>query len=59
MIKIRESNSNEKAQVNEKLFSNFRDLYFTPNTKIWEQMNSTTNTVIDPSVVSKESNQDN
>jgi tRNA (guanine10-N2)-methyltransferase len=59
MIKIRESNTNEKAQVNEKLFSNFRDLYFTPNTKIWEQMNSTTNTVIDPSVVSKESNQDN
>ncbi len=55
MVKIRESNSNEKAQVNEKLFSNFRDLYFTPNTKIWEQMNSN-NTMVDSSVVSKERN---
>jgi hypothetical protein len=57
MIKIRESNSNEKAQVNEKLFSNFRDLYFTPNTKIWEQMNSN-NTMTDSSVVSKERNEE-
>ena len=56
MVKIRESDSNEKAQVNEKLFSNFRDLYFTPNTKIWEQMN--TSTVINSSAVSKETNQE-
>lgn len=40
MVKIRDSLPNEKAQVNDKLFSNFRDLYFTPNTKIWEQINS-------------------
>jgi tRNA (guanine10-N2)-methyltransferase len=39
MIKIRHGENDEKAQVNEKLFSNFRDLYFTSNTKIWEQMN--------------------
>ena len=52
MVKVRESHSNERAQVNEKLFSNFRDLYFTPNTKIWEQMNSN-NPVIDSSIVSK------
>ena len=57
MVKIRESHSNERAQVNEKLFSNFRDLYFTPNTKIWEQMNSN-NPVIDSSVVSKERNEE-
>ena len=40
MVKIRDSLPNEKAQVNDRLFSNFRDLYFTPNTKIWEQINS-------------------
>lgn len=54
MIKIRDSNNDEKAQVNEKLFSNFRDLYFTPNTKIWEQMNSNTSTMTDSSVVNKQ-----
>jgi tRNA (guanine10-N2)-methyltransferase len=54
MIKIRESDSNEKAQVNEKLFSNFRDLYFTPNTKIWEQMNSDNIMTEDSLIVSKE-----
>ncbi|CAF4047337.1 unnamed protein product [Rotaria magnacalcarata] len=55
MIKIRESNNNEKAQVNEKLFSNFRDLYFTPNSKIWEQLNSN-NTDTDSSAVSEKEN---
>jgi tRNA (guanine10-N2)-methyltransferase len=55
MVKIRESDTSEKAQVNEKLFSNFRDLYFTPNTKIWEQMNSN-DTSTDSSVVSKKRN---
>ncbi|CAF2372482.1 unnamed protein product [Rotaria sp. Silwood2] len=57
LVKIRESNNNEKAQVNEKLFSNFRDLYFTPNTKIWEQLNSN-NTISDSSDVSKEKDHD-
>jgi tRNA (guanine10-N2)-methyltransferase len=55
MVKIRDSDQNEKAQVNEKLFSNFRDLYFTPNTKIWEQMNSN-NITTDSSTVSKKRN---
>ncbi len=55
MVKIRESDTNEKAHVNEKLFSNFRDLYFTPNTKIWEQMNSN-NTTTDSSVLPKKRN---
>ena len=40
MVKMRESQGEEKAQVNDKLFTNFRDLYFTSNTKIWEQMNT-------------------
>lgn len=40
MVKLRDGNENERAQVNEKLFSNFRDLYFTPNSKIWEELNS-------------------
>ena len=57
MVKIRDSNGDEKAQVNEKLFSNFRDLYFTPNTKIWEQLNSENNTS-DSLVVSKKRNHD-
>ena len=57
MIKIRDSNNNDKAQVNEKLFSNFRDLYFTPNTKIWEQLNSNVITT-DSSPGSKRKSQD-
>jgi len=40
MVKLRDGNENERAQVNDKLFSNFRDLYFTPNAKIWEELNS-------------------
>ena len=43
MVKTRDSEGDERAQVNEKLFSNFRELYFTPNTKIWEQLNSDNN----------------
>lgn len=53
LVKTRESTSQEKAQVNEKLFTNFRDLYFTPNTKIWEQLNSN-DTKTDTSIVSNE-----
>lgn len=55
LIKIRESNEDEKAKVNDKLFSNFRDLYFTPNTKIWEQLNSNS-AEAESSVVSKDEN---
>ncbi|CAF1410540.1 unnamed protein product [Adineta ricciae] len=55
MVKTRESQGDEKATVNEKLFSNFRDLYFTSNTKIWEQLTSE-NPVIDSSVISKKRN---
>lgn len=40
MLKQRQNNNGEQAQVNEKLFSNFRDLYFTPNTEVWEQLNT-------------------
>ena len=57
MVKTRESTSDEKAQVNEKLFSNFRDLYFTPNTKIWEQMNNE-NITTDSSVIPKRKKED-
>lgn len=57
MVKIRESTCDEKAHVNEKLFSNFRDLYFTPNTKIWEQLTSE-NITTDASVASKRKNED-
>ncbi|CAF1261766.1 unnamed protein product [Adineta steineri] len=57
MIKVRESTGDEKATVNEKLFNNFRDLYFTPNTKIWEQLNSENDTS-NSSVVSKKRNHD-
>jgi tRNA (guanine10-N2)-methyltransferase len=53
MVKIRESKHNEKAQVNEKLFSSFRDLYFTSNSKIWEQMNSNS-TISNSPVIAKE-----
>ncbi|CAF0818435.1 unnamed protein product [Didymodactylos carnosus] len=42
MIKVRESSENEKAHVNERLFNSFRELYFTPYDKIWQQMNSNT-----------------
>ena len=38
MVKKRDSTAEEKAHVSEKLFGNFRDLYFTSNTKIWEDM---------------------
>ena len=40
MIKMSESETPQKARVSDKLFNNFRELYFTPNTKIWEQLNA-------------------
>ena len=53
LIKTRESNGKEQAQVNEKLFNNFRELYFTSNTKIWEHLNSC-DAIIGSSVISKQ-----